>query len=126
MSKVNNFSTVGIASVRYQPVESKLQSLPKKDMAPLGAVIPSYLERLFNVNCNDQQIKQELLTEISNDAILTPTYYQDLLSQLRDVAEQKFEDEDKQQACDNAFRLFDDLLHNMVNLNTQRQLQQKN
>lgn len=120
MSSIDHLPNVGIASVSWNRSESAAESLPEKSLKPLGKIQPSYIERIFNAHRSNARIEEALTYQVTNDSILTPSNYQDILEQLRRTSANTESDHPHREIFTRTFQLLDELAGNIHQLNLNR------
>lgn len=120
MSRIDNFSNVGIESISWNSLQEPHAGLPEKSLKPLGAARPTYIERVFKTQGMDAQIEESLSYQVINEHVLTPANYQDILEQLRHLSANTGSNGQQREICDRTFQLLDELATNMRQLNLNR------
>jgi len=123
MSSVDYLASTGIASISWNRSQEAGEKLPEKTINPLGRTQPSYISRIFKTGQSDTQINEALAFKVSDERILTPGNYQNILEQLRDLAAASDADGDQGQVIARAAHLLDELANNVSLLNLNRQIQ---
>lgn len=123
MSPVDYLAGAGIASISWNRAPGAGEKLPEKTINPLGRARPSYLARIFRTRWSDTQILDSLAFKVSDERVLTPGNYQNILEQLRDVAAGAEADGPQAEAIARAALLLDELADNVTLLNLNRQAQ---
>ena len=123
MSKVSGFSNVGIESISFNQTQVGQDRLPKKSLGPLGVVQPSYLDRIFRLRATDAQIVEGLSYKVRNEDMLTPANFQNVIEELRDIADASAAKHKEEPTHEKAFHLLNEMLGNMRTTNLNRQIQ---
>ncbi len=121
MSTIDNLSGAGIASISWNTTEGAAANLPEKSLKPLGDIRPTYIERVFNTQGSDSRIEEALSYRVTNDHILTPANYQNMLEQLRQIAANAEGDGTTSVIYTRTHQLLDELAGNIHLLNLNRQ-----
>ena len=124
MNRIDHFSSVGIESISWNRLQGPDSNLPEKSLKPLGNTRLSYIRRVFKTQNTDMRIAESLAYQVTDERILTPSNYQDILEQLRRISANPEAGEGKQhEIFTRTFQLLDELSGNIHQLNLNRQLQ---
>ncbi|MCY4363367.1 MAG: hypothetical protein OXE42_14520 [Gammaproteobacteria bacterium] len=120
MSRIDQFSNVGIESISWSSLQEPHAGLPEKSLKPLGAARPTYIERVFKTKGMDAQVEESLSYRVVNEHVLTPANYQDILGQLRHLAATTECAGQQREIFNRAFQLLDELAGNLHQLSLNR------
>ena len=121
MSSIDHLSNTGIASISWNTTQDAAANLPEKSLKPLGEIRPTYIERVFNTQGSDSRIQEALSYHVTNEQILTPANYQNILDQLRLIIANADSEGTRLEIFTRTFQLLDELAGNIHLLNLNRQ-----
>ena len=120
MNRIDQFSNTGIESISWNSLQEPHAGLPEKSLKPLGAVRPTYIERVFKTRGMDAQIEESLSYRVVNEHVLTPANYQDILGQIRHLIADAEPEGQQREIFNQAFGVLDELAGNLRQLSLNR------